>query len=66
MAAGTLSAITAALTPSDLDTYRTAKLLIDQHGLQGASEHAANRIAALRDKEDDEEASVWGMESYEG
>lgn len=31
---------------SDLDIYRTAKLLIDQHGLKCASEYAAGRISA--------------------
>jgi hypothetical protein len=45
---------------SDLDTYRAAKLLIDQHGLKGASDHAADRISTLRDKGDDEGARAWG------
>ena len=34
---------------SDLDIYRTAKLLIGQHGLRGASDHAADRIDATFD-----------------
>ena len=37
---------------SDRDIYRAAKLLIDQHGLKGASDYASDRIAALRDKGD--------------
>jgi hypothetical protein len=45
---------------SDLDIYRTAKLLIDQHGLKGASEHAAERIVTLRDRGDHEGARTWG------
>ena len=45
---------------SDLDTYRAAKLLIDQHGLKGESDHAADRIAALREKGDHEGARTWG------
>ena len=45
---------------SDLDTYRAAKLLIDQHGLKGASDHAADRITALREKGDHEGARTWG------
>lgn len=45
---------------SDLDIYRAVKVLIDQHGLTGASDHAANRIAALREKGDQEGAMTWG------
>ncbi len=45
---------------SDLENYRTAKLLIDQHGLKGASKHAADRIEALRDKGDHAGARTWG------
>ena len=45
---------------SDLDIYRAAKLLMDKHGLKGASDHAADRIADLRDKGDDEGARTWG------
>jgi hypothetical protein len=46
--------------PDDRDIYRAAKLLIDQHGLKGASNHAADRIADLREKGDHEGARTWG------
>jgi len=45
---------------SDSDIYRAAKLLIDQHGLKGASEHAADRIADLWDDGDQECVRTWG------
>ncbi len=45
--------------PDDLDIYRSAKLLIDQHGLKGASEHCVERIEALREEGDLEGAATW-------
>ena len=45
-------------TPSDLDIYRSAKLLIDQHG-QDATHEAARRADALRDKGDLDGAATW-------
>ena len=45
---------------SNLDIYRSAKLLIDQHGLKGASEHCMERIEALREEGDLEGAATWG------
>lgn len=45
---------------SDRDIYRTARLLIRQRGPNGASDHAARRIAALRDAGDEEGARTWG------
>jgi len=32
---------------SDIDIYRSAKVLIDQHGAEGAALHAAMRADAL-------------------
>lgn len=45
---------------SNLNVNRNAKPLIDQHGLKGASEHTADRIAVLQDKGDGEGAGTWG------
>lgn len=44
---------------SELDIYASAKMLLDQHGLKGASEHAAERIHTLRELGDEEGAAVW-------
>ena len=35
---------------SGLDIYRSARLLIDRHGLKGASEHCAERMRTLREE----------------
>jgi hypothetical protein len=43
---------------SDLDSYRTAKVLIDRYG-DGASLHAANRSDELLDKGDMDGRRVW-------
>ena len=43
----------------DLDVYRSAKLLIDQHGADALIE-AARRADALRDKGDLDGQAVWG------
>ncbi len=43
---------------TDIDIYRSAKLLIDQHG-QDASHEAARRADALRDKGDLDRQAVW-------
>lgn len=45
---------------SDLDIYRSAQALIDQHGLKGASAFAAQRMAELRDLKDEDGVAVWG------
>lgn len=39
------------MTP-DLDIYRSANELIKRHGLKGASDHATDRIATLREFQD--------------
>ena len=44
--------------PSDLDIFRSAKLLIDQHGADAAIE-AARRADALLDKGDLDGRAVW-------
>ena len=44
--------------PSDLDIYRSAKLLIDQHG-EAAARHAAMRADALLEAGDIEGRRVW-------
>ncbi len=44
---------------SDLDIYRTANELIQQHGLKGASDYAADRIATLTDFQDHDGVAVW-------
>ncbi len=43
---------------SDLDIYRSAKLLVNQHG-QDAPIHAAMRADALLDAGDLDEYEVW-------
>ncbi len=43
---------------SDLDIYRSAKLLIDQHG-EDAARHAAKRADALLEAGDMEGKAVW-------
>ncbi|MFQ5962055.1 MAG: hypothetical protein ACE5MG_11725 [Candidatus Methylomirabilales bacterium] len=44
--------------PSQIDIYRSAKLLIDQHG-QNAARHAAKRADALLDAGDMEGRRAW-------
>ncbi len=44
--------------PSQIDIYRSAKLLIDQHG-KDAARHAANRADALLDAGDMEGRRAW-------
>ena len=44
--------------PSDLDIYRTAKVLIDRDG-DGGSLHAANRADELPDQGDMEGRAEW-------
>ncbi len=44
---------------SDLDLYRAAQELINQHGLKGASDHAADRIAELTERGDLDGAGAW-------
>ena len=44
--------------PTDLDIYRNAKLLIDQHGADALIE-AARRADALQDKGDLDREVVW-------
>jgi hypothetical protein len=46
------------LMTTDLDIYRTAKVLIDRYG-DGASLHAANRADELLDRGDMEGRAVW-------
>ena len=43
---------------ADIDVYRSAKLLISQHGQDAATE-AARRADALRDKGDLDGQAVW-------
>jgi len=45
---------------SDLDIYRAAKLLLEQHGLKGASNCSAERIATPRHAEDRDGVWTWG------
>ncbi len=44
---------------SDLDIYRCANELINERGLKGASDYAADRIAALLELNDNDGANVW-------
>ena len=44
--------------PTDLDIYRSANLLVQQHGA-GAAAEADRRAEAMRAKGDAEGASVW-------
>ncbi len=46
------------MTVSDIDVYRSAKLLIDQHGDE-APIHAAMQADAMLDKGDLDGAAVW-------
>ena len=46
------------MTPS-IDIHRTANELIKQHGLKGASDFAADRIARLIDLQDHDGVAVW-------
>ena len=46
------------MTP-DLDIYRSAQALIEEHGLQGAANYAMNRITQLYEQNDFYELSVW-------
>ncbi len=43
---------------SDLDIYRSARLLIKQHG-EDAAKHATKRAATLLEAGDIEERGVW-------
>ncbi len=43
---------------SDLDVYRTAKLLVDKHGAE-APIHAAMKADAMLDKGDMDGAATW-------
>jgi hypothetical protein len=43
---------------SDIDIYRTAKLLIDQHG-EDAAFHAGMRVDEMLDKGDLDGRAVW-------
>lgn len=44
---------------SDLDIYRAANLVIGQHGFKGATDHVADHIADLMEKNNHEGAAVW-------
>ena len=44
---------------SDLDIYRSSQSLIEQHGLKGALDHAADRIAELTERGDTDGAFAW-------
>ena len=46
---------------SEIDILRTARELINQHGLKGASDHAAGRIASSLELGDHDGASVWAQ-----
>ena len=45
---------------SETDIYRSARELIDQRGLKGASEYAGQRMADLRNLNDAAGVAVWG------
>jgi hypothetical protein len=45
---------------SDRDVYLKAKLLIDEHGKEGARQHARERLAQLLDESKMDEAMLWG------
>ncbi len=47
------------LMVDDLDIYRSANELIKERGLKGASDYAADRIAALLEMNDNDGANVW-------
>ena len=42
----------------DLDIYRAARLLIDQHG-DGAEDHAADQVAAMMIRGDMDGVTIW-------
>ncbi len=44
---------------SEQDIYRSAQVLIKQHGLKGVSNFAADRIALLLERNDHDGADVW-------
>ena len=44
---------------ADLDIHRAAKELIEQHGLKGASDYAADRFKMLMDVQDHDGVAVW-------
>ena len=44
---------------SDLDIYRSSQALIEKHGLKGALDHAADRIAELTERGDTDGVAVW-------
>ena len=48
------------LLPPDLDIYRTANLLIEQYGADGAKMHAAQRADELLEAGDMDGRRVWG------
>ena len=45
---------------SDRDVYLKAKLLIDEHGKDGARRHAEGRVAQLLAQSNMDEAMLWG------
>ena len=45
---------------TDRDIYRSASELIEQRGLEGASEFAALRMADLRNLKDEAGVAAWG------
>ena len=45
----------------DLDTYRAANELIKERGFKGASDYAADRIAALLEMNDNDGATSGGV-----
>jgi len=45
---------------SDRDVYLKAKLLIDEHGKDGARSHAAGRVQQLLAQNRMDEAMLWG------
>ena len=47
------------LMVDDLDIYHSANELIKERGLKGASDYAADRIAALLEMSDNDGANVW-------
>ncbi len=51
--------IPARYAASILDIYRAANELIKERGLKGASDYAADRIAALLEMNDNDGANVW-------
>ncbi|HAD86508.1 MAG TPA: hypothetical protein DCG48_04015 [Rhodospirillaceae bacterium] len=43
------------------DIYATAKLILDQHGPEGAANHCLDRMEVLKEAGDDQGAYVWGQ-----